>query len=86
MSSKPVLSLINVVMEGDYQFEQEIPLGIGAIAAFLRQRGFPVSIQQCLPAKGETELEMAARVEADVYGFQLNMVNFLHVRTIASRI
>ena len=37
------LALINVVMDGDYQYEQEVPLGICSLAAFLRHycRVFP---------------------------------------------
>ena len=39
------IGLINVLVEGDYQFEQEIPLGMGAIGAFLRTNGYEVEFK-----------------------------------------
>ena len=86
VSFLPTLAMINVVMDGDYQYKEEIPLGVGAVAAFIRQEGFPVVIQQCLPDDGAEEIARAALVDADVYGFQLQMSNYLSVRTVAERI
>lgn len=74
------IAFINVVMDGDYQYEQEVPLGISSLAAFLRAKGYKAPICQCLGSKGDEELGKAARIEADVYGFQLTMVNYLAVR------
>ncbi|MBF0175393.1 MAG: cobalamin-dependent protein [Magnetococcales bacterium] len=82
----PTLSLINVVMEGDYQFEQEVPIGIGHLASFLRAHDFPVLLHQCFASQGEEQIHLASQLAADVYGFQLNMVNYLNVRDVASRI
>ncbi|MBF0426615.1 MAG: cobalamin B12-binding domain-containing protein, partial [Magnetococcales bacterium] len=82
----PTLGLINVVMEGDYQFEQEVPLGIGHLASFLRASGFPVFIHQCFASQGETAIQAAGQVVADVYGFQLNIVNYLQVRAVCAEI
>ncbi len=80
------MGLINVVVEGDYQFEQEIPLGVGAIGAFLRVNGYEVEFKQCFASKGEDEYDRAAEVEADIYGFQLNMVNYLPVHSVVKRV
>ena len=80
------IGLINVLVEGDYQFEQEIPLGMGAIGAFLRTNGYEVEFKQCLPGKGENEYDSASEVEADIYGFQLNMVNYWHVHSVVKKI
>ncbi|MBF0368831.1 MAG: cobalamin-dependent protein [Magnetococcales bacterium] len=82
----PTLAMINVVMQGDSQFDQEIPMGVGAIAAYLREQNFPVTIHQCQPDGKPEELEAAIEVEADLYGFQLNMVNYLSVRAVAEGI
>lgn len=80
------LALINVVMDGDYQYEQEIPLGICSIASFLRGKGRTVSIHQCFASRGEEQTARAAAIGADVYGFQLTMVNFSAVRDVARAI
>lgn len=80
------LALINVVMDGDYQYEQEVPLGICSLAAFLRQKGRRASIHQCFASRGQEQIDRAAAVEADVYGFQLTMVNFAAVRQVAAAV
>jgi len=77
------LAMINFVMHGDSQYRQEIPLGIGAIAAYIRHKGFPVRITQCLADRGPGEIERAGLVEADVYGFQLEMSNYPAMRAVA---
>lgn len=77
---------MNVVHDGDYQYEQEIPLGLATIAAFMREQGYRVTIQQCFASRGESELEKAADVKADLYGFQLNMVNYLSVEKLSGMI
>ncbi|MBF0624173.1 MAG: B12-binding domain-containing radical SAM protein [Magnetococcales bacterium] len=82
--SLPALTLINVVLDGDYQFEQEVPLGLGHLAAYLRRHGFPVTLHQCFASRGEEALDAAMAVEGDLYGFQLNMVNYVGVRTVAA--
>lgn len=73
---QPVIGLINVVMDGDYQYEQEIPLGLAAIGAFLRQHGCKVVFHQCFASKGEDQFLMLTEIQADIYGFQLNLVNY----------
>lgn len=80
------VGLVNVVVEGDYQFEQEIPLGLGAIGAFLRMKGYEVEFKQCFASKGEDEYDRAIEVEANIYGFQLNMVNYWHVHSVVKKI
>lgn len=80
------IAFLNVVMDGDYQYEQEAPLGIACLAAFLRTKGYEAPIVQCLGSRGEAELRRAAETEADVYGFQLTMVNYLAVRQTAEYI
>ncbi len=80
------IALLNVVMDGDYQYEQEIPLGLASVAAFLREQGYDVKIHQCFASRGEYEIGIAADVMADVYGFQLNMVNYKQVRAVARKI
>ena len=77
------LAMINVVMHGDYQYEAEIPLGVGAVAAYIRQKGFPVQIFQCLPDDRPEDIANAGLVDADVYGFQLQMSNYQSVRAVA---
>lgn len=84
--TKLKIGLINVVMEGDYMYEQEIPLGLAAIGAFLRLNGYEVEFKQCFAGKGDDEYDRAAEIEADVYGFQLNMVNYLPVRSVVKKI
>lgn len=80
------VALINVVMDGDYQYEQELPLGLAAVGAFLREQGYPVHFHQCFAHRGEGELRAAAAVDADVYGFQLNMANYLSACEVAKRL
>jgi anaerobic magnesium-protoporphyrin IX monomethyl ester cyclase len=80
------VALVNVVMGEDYQYEQEVPLGLAAVGAFLREQGYPVRFHQCFAAQGEEELRAAAAVDADVYGFQLNMANYLSSREVAKRL
>ena len=77
------LALINISMDGDSQYPEEIPMGVGAVASFVRQNGFSVSIHQCFPDKCETAIEEASKIQADVYGFQLNIVNYVHVQAVA---
>ncbi len=60
------LAMIDIVMKGDCQFKAEIPPGVGAVAAYIRHRGFPVEIHQCLPDDGAQEIARAGQVEADV--------------------
>ncbi|MBF0308878.1 MAG: B12-binding domain-containing radical SAM protein [Magnetococcales bacterium] len=86
MAGKPLVALINVVMDGDYQYEEEIPIGLGCLAAFLRREGYDVRVHQCFASQGEPAIAEAALVEADVYGFQLNMINYLSVQDVASRL
>ena len=73
-------------MEGDYMYEQEIPLGPAAIGAFLRLNEYEVEFKQCFAGKGDDEYDRPAEIEADVYGFQLNMVNYLPVRSVVKKI
>ncbi|HWQ09069.1 MAG TPA: hypothetical protein VN436_08180, partial [Holophaga sp.] len=79
------IALLNVVADGDYQYIQEVPLGVLSLASFLREKGYTVEIHQCFSSK-EGEIEKASRVVADVYGFQLTMVNFLAVQDIVKRV
>lgn len=79
------IALINVVMEGDYQYEQELPLGLAYIGAFLRKNCYEVSFKQCF-ALNEGEIDRAAALEADIYGFQLNMVNYQPIKSIVEKI
>ena len=60
------LAMINVVMHGDYQYEAEIPLGVGAVAAYIRQKGFPVQIFQCLPDDRPEDIANAGLVDAEM--------------------
>lgn len=83
---KARLALINVMMDGDYQFDEEIPLGVALIASYLRQNDFPVSIHQCLASQGVEQIEMAGNIDAEVYGFQLNIVNYLNVLSVVQKI
>lgn len=85
-SNKLTVALINVVVEGDYRYEQEIPLGLACIGAFLRKHGYSVLFKQCFPDKNEEELNSAAEVNTDVYGFQLNMTNYELVKSIVRKI
>ena len=80
------IALVNVVMDSDYQYEQELPLGLAALGAFLREQGYPVHFHQCFADRGEEELRAAAAVDADVYGIQLNMANYLSSREVAQRL
>lgn len=80
------IALINVMKVGDYQYEQEIPLGLAYIGAFLRTHGREVLIKQCFAGKSEEEIDLAVAVEADLYGFQLNMVNYQAVKSVVEKI
>jgi len=80
------IALLNVVMDGDYQYEQEIPLGLACVGAFLREQGYDVIIHQCFVSRGEEDIKKATDVSADVYGFQLNMANYEQVRTVTEKI
>lgn len=73
---------INVVADGDYQYRQEVPLGILSIVSFLREKSYDVSIFQCFASHDEY-IDAASALEADVYCFQLTMVNFPSVQKIA---
>ncbi len=85
-SDKLTVVLINVVMDGDYQYEQEIPIGLAHIGAFLRQHDYSVLFKQCFASRAEEQFDSAAKVAADVYGFQLNMANYLPVKSVVERI
>jgi len=71
----PSVALINVIVDGDYQFQGELPIGIASVGAFLRQHGYSVCYKQCIPGRAEDEISAAAKIKADVYGFSLNMNN-----------
>ena len=86
ITKKTTLGLINVMMDGDFQFDEEIPLGVGMIASTVRRNGFRVTIHQCLASRDEKEIERAGQLEANVYGFQLNIVNFQNVRAVSDQI
>lgn len=80
------VGLVNVVLDGDYQYEQELPLGLACIGAFLRKHGYTVIFKQCFASRGEKELDSLTELKADVYGFQLNMVNYEKVRLVVDKI
>lgn len=80
------MALINVVEEGDYQFEQEMPLGLASIGAFLRDQGYEVLFHQCFAGRGENQVAAAAEIEADVFGFQLAINNYFHVRQVTEAV
>lgn len=80
------ICIVNVVHDGDYQYEQEIPLGLATLGAFMREQGYTVSFQQCFASRAEDPFELAADQDASVYCFQLNMINFLSVRKTAEKI
>src|SRR3989338_3167115 len=80
------IGMINVVLDGDYQYEQEIPLGLGVIGAFLREKGYTVDYHQCFASRGDQEIGRASKVEADLYAFQLNMTNYLDIRAVVEKI
>ena len=71
----PSVALINVVVDGDYQFQGELPIGLASIGAFLRQHGYSVCYRQCIPRRAEDAFPKVADTKADVYGFSLNMNN-----------
>ncbi|MCX5713867.1 MAG: radical SAM protein [Candidatus Omnitrophica bacterium] len=77
---------INVVLEGDYQYEQEIPLGIASLMAFLRKHNYDVICQQCFAGRDDAQISLATRIEADIYCFQLNTVNYQAVKTVVKEI
>ncbi|MDP7342031.1 MAG: hypothetical protein QF767_01385 [Alphaproteobacteria bacterium] len=60
------LAMIDIVMKGDHRFKAEIPLGVDAVAAYIRHRGFPVETHQCLPDEGapgrSRSMSMASRL------------------------
>ncbi len=85
-SNNLIIVLVNVVMDGDYQYEQEIPLGLAYIGAFLRKHGYHVLFKQCFIDQNEEQINSVAAVEADVYGFQLNMVNYQRVKFVVEEI
>lgn len=80
------ICIVNVVHDGDYQYEQEIPLGLATLGAFMRKQGCQVTFHQCFASRGEEQLNLAASQDAIIYGFQLNMINFLSVRKVAEKI
>jgi len=80
------IALINVVKSGDYQYEQEVPLGLASIASFIRSKCYDVILHQCFVSKGTAEIDQASEVIADLYGFQLNMVNYLSVKQVIAKI
>ncbi len=86
IKNKLKVGLISVVKEGDYLYEQEIHLGLAAIGSFLREKGYEVEFRLCLPNKGENEIDHASELEADIYGFQLNIVNYWQVQSIVKKI
>lgn len=85
MSKKLKIALINVMMEGDYLYEQEIPLGLASVGAFLRKNGLDVRFAQCLSNK-EDQARNVAEIEADIYGFQLTMTNSSLIKSLVIQI
>src|ERR1022692_3412180 len=69
------VALINVVVDGDYQFQGELPIGLASVGAFLRQHGHSVRYAQCIHGRTADEISNVAAIKADVYGFSLNMNN-----------
>ncbi len=69
------VALINVIVEGDYQFQGELPIGLASVGAYLRQQGYSVRYAQCIHGRSEDEIANVAKIKADVYGFSLNMNN-----------
>jgi radical SAM superfamily enzyme YgiQ (UPF0313 family) len=82
----PEVALINVIVDGDYQFQGELPIGLASVGAFLRQQGYTVSYQQCTPGRTENEIFRVAETIADVYGFSLNMNNLPYIIQIIKEI
>jgi anaerobic magnesium-protoporphyrin IX monomethyl ester cyclase len=80
------VALINVMKVGDFQYEQEIPLGLAYIGAFLRKNGYQVTFHQCIAGHNQEEINNASRVVADIYGFQLNIGNYLEVKAVVKEI
>jgi len=78
--------LINVVKDGDYQYEQEIPLGLAALGAYLRGKKIETVFHQCFASRGEKQIATAAKLEGDLFGFQVNMVNFREVKEVVSHL
>ena len=85
-TDKPDIVIINVMKAGDYQFDQEIPLGVGYLGAFLREHGYEITYIQCFPDRNEAEIDAAATVPATIYAFQLNMVNYQAVKLVVQKI
>lgn len=74
-NKKPSVCMMNIVLDGDYQYEQEIPLGMAYVGAYLRKCGYETKFHQCFASRPEN-LDLAVKVNCDVYGIQLNMVNY----------
>ena len=83
---RPEVALINVIVDGDYQFQGELPIGLASVGAFLRQHAYSVAYHQCMPGLTEHEITRVAEVRADVYGFSLNMNNLPHILQIIQQI
>jgi len=75
-----MITLVNVVREGDYQYKQEIPLGLGAVGAFLRENGYEVIYKNCFPDNNHEGYMELPDNKSDIYGFQLNMINYHQVK------
>jgi len=80
--SELTIAFVNVVLDGDYQYDQELPLGLAYLGSFLREKGYRVIFHQCFPSRGEEQILDATEVQADVFAFQLHMMNYMHVRNI----
>jgi len=80
------IALINVVVDGDYQFQGELPIGLASVGAFLRQHGYMVQYVQCIPDSADDNIYKAAQTKADLYGFSLNMNNLLSVIQLITEI
>lgn len=80
--SELTIAFVNVVLDGDYQYDQELPLGLACLGSFLREKGYSVIFHQCFPSREEEQILHATEVQADVLAFQLHMMNYMHVRNI----
>ena len=80
------VALINVIVDGDYQFQGELPIGLASVGAFLRQQGYSVAYKQCIPGLGDDQIPKAAEIKADVYGFSLNMNNLALIVQLINKI
>ena len=79
------IALVNVVLDGDYSYGQELPLGMACLGSFLRREGYPVEFHQCYASRLDEALDALDDVDADVYGVQLNMANFRAACTAVRR-